>query len=107
MEIVNGDAEISKTKTPFISKSHQHGFEDMLRNKILSDATREKQHLEQKLQYLSNSINNLQKYEEYRNLRSPISQRHSFSLEKKREKEEWRKEIEERALKIDKKRKIA
>ena len=67
---------------------------------MISDAAREKQQLEQKLQYLSQSINSLQKYEEYRNMRDHKSLRQSLSISGNRKREEWRTEIEARSKQI-------
>lgn len=91
---------------PIENRNGKHGIEDMLRLKILSQAEREKEVLEQKLSYLTNSINSLNRYDELNNRKSPKSLRESYSVGGHR-KEEWREEIEERAKELARKKKMA
>lgn len=65
----------------------------MMRKKILSQAQKEKEALEEKLNYLSHSIVELSKFDLINRAKSPLAMRQSYSVVEKRGKEEWRKEI--------------
>lgn len=94
-------------------KEEKTGYEEMLRKKFLEQIEKEKEELEHKLGYISNSINSIKKYDQLKAVvRSPMSMRESYTMGVNRQNEEWReqikvrsKELEERKKKIEEEKK--
>lgn len=80
-EIVNGDLELSNRMIELKNVRNKHSIEMSVRDEILKRAEREKSELENKLKYISHSINTLREAESSPKFAGSTSQRYGTTEE--------------------------
>lgn len=80
-EIVNGDLELSNRMIELKNVRNKHSIEMSVRDEILKRAEREKSELENKLKYISHSINTLREAESSPKFAGSASQRYGTTEE--------------------------